>query len=146
MSDASPTSLPHGIGGWLLVPVAGLVLTVGVGLYGISDIATSLDMLSLALFYKASITIEAVSVVLFWIALPAIAIGLLLVRSRHFPRAFVIANVALAVSSVLDPFFIAIDYDFSPNSLLYAAILAVWFLGWSWYMLTSARVKATFVN
>ena len=121
-------------------------MTIAVGLYGISDIATSLEMLSLALSYKVSITIGVISVLLFWIVLPAVAGGLLVLRSRHFPQAFVIANVALAGSGFLDPFVMAIDYDFSPSSLFYATLLAVWFLGWSWYMLTSVRVRNTFIN
>ena len=34
----------------------------------------------------------------------------------------------------------------NPESLSYAALEAVWFLGWSWYMLKSTRVRNTFVN
>lgn len=130
----------------MLVPLTSLVLSVVAGLYGISDVVTSPEMLSLALSYKASISVGFVGTVLFWIVLPAGALVLLLMRSRRFPLGFVVSNVALALFNLLDPFIVAIDYGFSANSLLYAAIPAVWFLGWSWYMLKSVRVKITFVN
>ena len=130
----------------MLVPLTSLVLSVVAGLYGISDVVTSPEMLSLALSYKASISVGFVGTVRFWIVLPAGALVLLLMRSRRFPLGFVVSNVALALFNLLDPFIVAIDYGFSANSLLYAAIPAVWFLGWSWYMLKSVRVKTTFVN
>lgn len=146
MTDISPAAVPRGIGGWLLLPAAGLVLSVGVGLYGISDIVMVPEMLSTALFYKASISLIFIGTVLFWIGLPVAALVLLLLRSRRFPRAFIAASVAQAAFGVLDTIIMDIDYDFSPTSLLYGAIPAVWFLGWSWYMLSSIRVKNTFVK
>jgi hypothetical protein len=137
---------PRGIAGWLLLPVAGLVLTAAVGLSTIVDIARSPDMLSLAFTYRTSITIGVIGTAILWTMLPAVALVLLVLRNRHFPAAFVVTNVALAAFGVLDPFITAIDYGFSASNLPYAAMPAVWFLGWSWYMLTSARVKNTFVN
>jgi hypothetical protein len=146
MSHTLPASGPTGLGGWLLLPLAGLVATVLIGVYGISDVLASMETLLRTLSYKASITVEIVGVVVFWVLLPAVSLVLLAMRSRHFPTIFAVNNIALAVFGILDPFILAIDYSFSPEALLYGAIPAVWFLGWTWYMLVSVRVKATFVN
>jgi hypothetical protein len=136
----------RGIGGWLLLPAAGLVATVGIGLYGISDILTAPGALPVALSTGPSLSIAFTGTVLFWIVLPAVALVLLAPRHRLFPAAFIVANVGLAAFGLVEPFTFAIDYGLSVESLLYATIEAVWFLGWSWYMLASARVKTTFVN
>ena len=146
MSHTLPASGPTGLGGWLLLPLAGLVATVLIGIYGISDVLGSLETLLRTLSYKASITVEIVGVVALWVLLPAFSLVLLAMRSRHFPTIFVLNNIALAVFGILDPVILAIDYSFSPKAVLYGAIPAVWFLGWTWYMLVSVRVKTTFVN
>ena len=68
---------PRGIAGWLLLPVAGLVLTAAVGLSTIVDIARSPDMLSLAFTYRTSITIGVIGTAILWTMLPAVALVLL---------------------------------------------------------------------
>ena len=145
LSAPAPGLAPRGIGGWLLLPIAGLLLTLGVGLYAVGGIALSPGMLEVALT-KLSLTIELAGTAVLWVLAPAVVMVLLALRNRHFPAAFVATNVGLAAFNVLDPFITAIDYGFYVDSVLYAAVPAVWFLGWSWYMLNSVRVKSTFVN
>jgi len=146
LSASAPGLTPRGIGGWLLLPVAGLLLTIAVGLYSLSDIVLLPGVLQVALTSSVSLTIELIGTALLWVLLPAATLVLLALRSRHFPAAFVAANIGLAAFNVLDPFISAVDYGFYVDSVLYAAVPAVWFLGWSWYMLNSVRVKSTFVN
>ena len=148
MSGVSPSraGVPLGLGGWLLLPAAGLLATIAIGTYGIAGVITSPRALAVALFTGPSLSIACLGIVVFWIVLPSLAALLLLLRHRLFPAGFIVVNVALALFGLAEPLTFAIDYGFSPESLLYAAIPAVWFLGWSWYMVKSVRVRNTFVN
>ena len=146
MAQALPAAAPRGLGGWLRVPAASRILAAGGGLYAIADVVTSPEMLSVALFYQAWLTIDFVGTLVFWIGLPAVAIILQLMRSRRFPAAFDVTAAGIALFGFVEPFFLAVDLRVYSVTLLYSMIPGMWFLAWSWYMLASVRVKTTFVN
>ena len=141
------TPEPNGIGGWLLIPIAGLLLVAIAGTWTIIEIAIDPGMREIILsFAKPSLSIDLLGVALFWSLLPLIAIFLLLMRSRRFPAAYVVSAIAIGIFGFAAPLIEQIDYTLDMGSLLNATVPAVWCLGWSLYMLKSVRVKNTFVK
>ena len=144
---AADTQKPRGIGGWLLIPIGGLLFAAISGLWTIYGVVSFAPARELALaFDPASLSINFIGVAIFWGLLPLIPIVLLLMRSRYFPVAFIIGGVFLAAFGFVSPFIEAIDYPLDPGAFFNAVIPAIWVAGWSWYMLQSARVRNTFVN
>jgi hypothetical protein len=148
-SPSPEASGPSGVGGWLLLPVGGLLFAAIFGIWTISGIVTMPDALALALsFDPPSLSINLIGVLIFWALLPLIPLALLLMRSRYFPIAFIIVSVAGAVFGFASPLIEAIDYSLDTGALASVNTLlpAAWTAGWSWYMLKSVRVRNTFVN
>jgi hypothetical protein len=144
--ETVPTE-PNGIGGWLLIPIAGLLLVAIAGTWTIIEIAIDPAMRDLILsLAKPSLSIDLIGIALFWSVLPLIAIVLLFMRSRHFPMAYVVASIAIAIFGFAAPLIEQIDYRLDPGSLVNAIVPAIWCVGWAWYMLKSVRVKNTFVK
>lgn len=138
---------PRGIGGWLLIPIGGLLFAAISGLWSIYGVVSFAPARELALaFDPASLTINFLGVAISWGVLPLIPLALLLLRSRHFPSAFIIAGVCLVAFGFISPFVEAIDYPLDPGAFTNAIIPAIWVAGWSWYILKSARVRNTFVS
>ena len=141
------TPEPSGIGGWLLIPIAGLLLVAIAGTWTIIEIAIDPAMRDIILsFAKPSLSIDLLGVALFWSLLPLVATALLLMRSQRFPLAYIVSAIAIAAFGFAAPLIETIDYTLDVGSLVNAIVPAAWCLGWSWYMLKSARVRNTFVK
>lgn len=140
---------PRGIGGWLLLPIGGLVFASIFGLWLIGNIVAFPAMLEQVLaFDPPSLSSNTLGILVFWAFLPLLPITLLLVRSRHFPIAFIVVSVAGALFGFAYPLIEAIDYGLDTGALISVntVLPAAWTAAWSWYMLKSARVRNTFVN
>jgi len=154
---AVPATLVAGIGGWLILPMLGMIATPIVQLINLTSLGNTLgDVSRLGPLVANLVWVE--TIVNFGIFV--VAPGLLLIqffgKRRAFPRWYIIWTVAAAVFVVLDLFvgYIAFHdaYEasgtpfFSSDTLRALAGALVGVCVWIPYMLNSVRVKNTFVN
>lgn len=147
--DTKAGTGPRGIGGWLLLPLGGLLFASMFGLWVVGNIVSFPPVLEMVMtFDPPSLGINTLGVLVFWAFLPLLPIALLFVRSRRFPGAFIAVTVAGALFGVAYPMIEGMDYGLDTSALVSVNTIlpAVWAVGWSWYMLKSARVRNTFVN
>ncbi len=154
---ASPDAAPRGIGGWLILPLLGLLLTPVQGFFQLPQYAglgNAWRTMNPAQTDFLVCEIAANAIIVF--ILPPALLVLLLSRRHGFPRFYVawavadlllvIADLALARVLFADvyahgsaPFFDADTVRNITRSLLTVLI-------WVPYMLLSRRVRNTFVN
>lgn len=135
---------PRGIWGWLLLPIAGLLFVVITGTWTAIEVLADPGMRAVAFSFQPPwMTIGFIGVIIFWSIIPLIVVALLLMRSRHFPMAYIVSGVALVLFGFVEPMITAAQ-AFDPIAFLNAFIPAFWIAGWSKYMLSSRRVRNTF--
>jgi hypothetical protein len=156
-TPATPDAGPAGIGGWLILPIIGLVVTLFRGLLTLLDVA-GLGGMSDRLTQAQMIFVigEIIGNFLVQFLLPLVLLVLVAQKKRSFPRLYIIWAVLAAVFLVGDLLLANIlfrevfasgaaellDRD-TLRALFSTGILVV---VWVPYMLNSRRVKNTFVN
>ena len=152
MTEASPaaaaapaTDGPKGIGGWLILPTIGTVISPFVMAFWTFQTAAALAS-PLTPGMKAFIGLEALfnfALMVAWI----VAIVLLFKHKRAFPKLFVTILVVTLVGTVLDLMVAAsvfkIGIDASDIGGLARSVIGIAI--WGPYMFVSKRVKNTFV-
>ncbi len=160
MADTQPTASsdgPVGIGGWLILPILGLVVTPLRGVFHLASYGELLESMNqLTSGQIAFIVVEFIGNVVVLLVLPIVLLVLLFRKSASFPRWFVVwAAVGLAFI-ILDiaaaqVFFgdvlaatgqALLDAD-TMRELVRSIVLAVI---WIPYVRISRRVANTFVN
>jgi hypothetical protein len=146
---AAPAS-PRGIGGWLILPAIGTVISVGLSGYAALQSILTLQGVagkSLPAGLLAFIWVELacqVAIGVGWIY----AIVLLVKHKRQFPRAFIALLAISLLFNILDIIVAASAYNApaDPNDIrtIVRSVLALAI--WAPYMLVSKRVRNTFVN
>ena len=124
---------PSGLGGWMILIVIGLFGTTGMFSFQIISSFMNIDYIALSIY-------------LLLFALVVACIVFLFKKSRLFPKFFIgLLSTNLAVSSllILRLYLMGIDVS-SILSQLYSSFVGA--LIWITYMLTSRRVKNTFVR
>ena len=153
-ATAAPLS---GIGGWLLLPLLGLVLTVVNQLPNLQPMAEGLGSVgNLDALTSNIVVIDIILTVVILLIAPLVLLGLMLSKSRRFPRLYIVWLIVSAVFVVADLF---VSYSLIHSSLeasgtsffdlstlrtLLGPLIGV--CVWIPYMLNSVRVKNTFVK
>ena len=153
-SAAAPVS---GIGGWLVLPMLGMIATPIVqliNLMGLGDTLSHLDQLGP--WISNLVVIEAILNFALFVVGPALLLIQFFGKRRIFPRWYVIWTIAGAVFVVLDLFvgYAAFHDAYEANGISFfnqdtLRALAGSLIGvcvWVPYMLNSIRVRNTFVN
>jgi hypothetical protein len=151
---AAPVS---GIGGWLILPMLGLIATPIVQLVSLSSLGNTLgDVSRLGPLVANLVWIETILNFALFVVAPGLLLTQFFGKKRAFPRWYIIWTAATAVFVVLDLFvgYAAFHdaYEASGTSFfdqgtlraLAAALIGV--CVWIPYMLNSVRVRNTFVN
>ena len=158
-APAATTPVPSGLGGWLILPMLGLILsalgqvialpdifaTFGqLGLSGVGGLASNLVQLDILL-----------ALALYFVA-PIALLVLMLGKKRSFPRNFIRWAIAAAILVVFDLLLgywlghAALEASgegfFGYATLREAIAPLAGLVIWTPYMLNSLRVKNTFVN
>ena len=156
-TDTTSDAGPVGIGGWLVLPVIGVVLTLVRGLLSLLDLQGLEGMASRLTQAQLTFVIaEIIGNALVLFLLPLVLLVLLARKKRSFPRLYIVWAVAAFVFLVGDLVIANIvfrevfasgaaellDAD-TVRALVSSAVLV---LVWVPYMLNSRRVKNTFVN
>lgn len=148
MTEISQTAKlePKGIGGWLILPVIGTVLSPFVMAYWTFQSVTALDE-SLSTGLLAFIVIESVfnfGLMIAWI----VAAVQLFRYKRMYPRLFVALLAITLVGTLLDVAVAAAIFDISvdANDAKGLARSAIGLAIWGPYMFKSKRVENTFVE
>jgi hypothetical protein len=156
-SSAPARDGPEGIGGWLVLPVIGLVLTPLRGLYQLSQLTGVKDSLQfLSSGQTAFLVVETLLSLVIAVGLPIALIVLLFNKKKAFPRlyviwavlclAFLIVDLILAQALFKDIFAASgvelIDADTLKDILRTLVLVGVWVP----YMLNARRVRNTFVQ
>jgi hypothetical protein len=142
---APPTDGPKGIGGWLILPTIGTVVSPFAMAFWTYQTATALDR-SLSTGLNAFITLEALfnfALTIAWI----VAIVALFKHKRIYPKLFVTILVVTLVGTVLD-LIVAASFFNLPVDAGDVRGLARSVIGlaiWGPYMYKSKRVQNTFV-
>ena len=146
VSQAPTVMEPKGIGGWLILPVIGTILSALMAVYAAFQDAVVLLNSSVSTALAAFIVVEFLynfGLVIAWI----FAAALLFRHKRLYPRLFVALLVITLIGTVLDlavavtVFDIKLDSSDIRSALRSAVQLAIW----GPYMHKSVRVKNTFV-
>jgi hypothetical protein len=148
---------PEGIGGWLVLPILGLILTPLRGLFQLGQLADVKEALAyLTQAQIAFLVIETVLSVAIVIVLPIVLLVLVFRKKRAFPRFYVIWAVLcllfivgdlLVLQALFKDFFAAGGVDIVDQETLKdigraVALVAIWVP----YMLNSRRVRNTFTQ
>jgi|SRR3954462_15652906 hypothetical protein len=151
MTEVSQTSAeaePKGIGGWLILPVIGTLLSPFITGYAASqDAVVLMNNSALSAGLAAFIVIELLynlSLVIAWI----FAAVLLFRHKRLYPRLFVALLVITLVGTVLDLVVAATVFDINidSNDVRSTVRSVVGLAIWGPYMYKSKRVQNTFVE
>lgn len=148
---------PKGIGGWLILPLIGLVITP---LRGLVTLPATYGGLGEAMPYLSSgqaafVYAEAAFNAVVLIVLPLVLLVLLFQKKRAFARWFVIWAIVGIVGLVIDLIiakymfpdaFPTLEAVFDAATLQELLRSIVMLCVWVPYMLISKRVKNTFVN
>jgi hypothetical protein len=148
---------PVGIGGWLILPIIGILLTPlrALSLIGTySEMSEAMPYLSTA--QKVFVTIEILVNAVFMVIAPIVLLILLFKRMALFPRVFIIwglANIAFLVLDLIGAQALFGEVMAQTGTPLFDAETVKEFgrgivlsLVWVPYMALSRRVKNTFVN
>ena len=148
---------PEGIGGWLILPTIGLVLTPLQGLMQLSEYAglgENFQFLTSA--QGAFVILEIIGNVAITLALPVFLLYLLFNKRRAFPRVYVIwaaANLLfiivdlIAAKALFGEAFEAAGMELLDRETVQAILRAIVLVAlWVPYMLNSRRVRNTFVR
>jgi hypothetical protein len=147
ISQAPAVAEPRGIGGWLILPVIGTLLSPLIAAYAAFQDAVVLLNASVSTALAAFIVVEFLynfGLVIAWI----FAAVLLFRHKRLYPRFFVALLVIMFIGTVLDlavtamAFDVTIDSSDVRSTLRFVIGLAIW----GPYMYKSERVKNTFVE
>ena len=156
-APAAPEAGPTGIGGWLVLPIVGLVLTLFRGLLSILDFG---DLEGIAdRLTQAQVTFVIAEIVghfLIQFLLPLALLVLLSQKKRSFPRvyvvwallaaAFLVGDLIVADMLFGEVFASGAAEMFDEETIRALASTAILVVVWVPYMLVSRRVKNTFVN
>ena len=148
---------PVGIGGWLILPVIGLVLTPLAGLANLASYPSVFDSFSvLTGAQKLFIILELLGNVAITIVLPIILMVLLFNKRAGFPPlyikwaafnfAFIVADLFLAKLLFSEVFAAGGVELFDVETIKSIARGIILVVVWIPYMLDSRRVKNTFVQ
>jgi hypothetical protein len=151
------TTGPVGIGGWLILPLLGLVATPLIQIFNLLGSGDTLMVAeSLGGARQALIIAELIGNVLIFLILPLVCLVLLSQKKRTFPRVYVTYAVVSAIFFFLDLFLGYVMFaevyqsgqaEFFDRDTIRGIVGAVAGLAiWTPYMLNSVRVKNTFVN
>ena len=152
MTDASTSATaapatdgPKGIGGWLILPTIGMVISPFVMAFWTYQTATALSG-ALSTGLNAFIALEALfnfSLMVAWI----VAIVQLFKHKRTFPKLFVTILVVTLIGTVLDLVVAASVFNMSVDAgdIRGLARSVIGLAIWGPYMYVSKRVKNTFV-
>jgi hypothetical protein len=136
-----------GIGGWLILIIIGLILTL---IY--STLNTLLIISSPKYWYyliEPDYVLWIISLVeiIIRVIVPIILLVLMFIKSRLFPKAMIIWLISEAVLGLINIVFQLIVYTNPAGyTLIRVGILIVSAAIWVPYFLVSKRVKATFLN
>ncbi len=153
----SAERVPEGFGGWLIVPIIGLVVTPLRAVFHLADygeLFASTERLPAGL--SAFLMLEFVGNIVFLLVLPIILLVLLFRKSASFPRMFIMWAAGGLAFSVLDLFTTQVLFgdilaatgqtplDAEVIQELIRSIILV--VVWIPYMRASRRVANTFIN
>ena len=157
MSDEAISQGPKGLGGWLILPLIGLVATAGIQIVGLGSIAEMLDLAGqLGGLRGGLIYVEILGNFVIFLATPLVLLFLAVTKSYNFPRGFILYSIVGAAFFFLDllatwvlfqDVFAAGQAEFFDRETLRGVIgsLAGLFI-WIPYMNRSVRVKNTFIH
>jgi hypothetical protein len=152
-----PTSKLVGIGGWLILPILGLIATPLLQLYGLLSVGDTLQFATqLGGARQMLIFGEVIGNFLIFLILPVVLLVLLVQKKRTFPRLYVVFSVVSAAFFFLDLFLgyllFAEVYQsgtvefFNRDTIRGIIGSLAGLVIWTPYMLSSVRVRNTFVN
>jgi len=144
--QAPAVAEPKGIGGWLILPVIGTVVSPLITGYGAFQDAVVLLNSSVSTALAAFIVVELLynlTLVMAWIFLAV----LLFRHKRSYPRLFVALLVITLIGTVLDLVVAATVFDINidSNDIRSTVRSVIGLAIWGPYMHKSVRVKNTFV-
>ena len=151
------TTGPVGIGGWLILPVLGLVATPLVQLFNLLGSNDALEIASqLGGARQTLIIAEYIGNLLIFLIVPLVLLVILAQKKRTFPRLYVVWSVVSAVFFFVDLYlgyamfaevYAGGDVEFFDRDTIRGIVGSIAGLAiWVPYMLNSVRVKNTFVN
>ena len=158
---ASPSG-PRGIGGWLILPLLGLVWAAATQVFGLNYLGdTTLLAAHLDGPQGAAVAFKLVGNLVLQLAAPVVLCALAVGRKRKFPVAYIVFTIVDAAFVVTDFVVIRSTFPQAPGPekagvhtgpIMTPEMIGT-FLGpilglfiWSPYMYFSKRVKNTFVN
>ncbi|WP_274627762.1 DUF2569 domain-containing protein [Arvimicrobium flavum] len=148
---------PEGIGGWLVLPIIGLILTPIQGVVQIGQYMGLMQSFEFLTGPQATLLVlEIIANVAIAIVLPAYLLRLLFSRKREFPRTYVVwagINLAFLIADLMAAKILfgqamaaarmtPIESETTQTFLRAIAMMAIWVP----YMLNSRRVRNTFVH
>ena len=154
---AAPAATPAGIGGWLILPMLGMIATPIVQLINLSSLGGTLgNVSSLGPLLSNLIWIETLINFGLFVVVPCLLLVQFFGKRRRFPRwyiAWISSSAVVVVRDLMIGYAAFHDvYESSGTSFfdqgtlrgLISALVGVCI--WIPYMLNSVRVKNTFVN
>jgi hypothetical protein len=147
---------PKGIGGWLILPLLGLVISPFAGAFGVwQTVNETFPILNQLLPSQGAFVVgETIALVVLQVLIPPVLLILMFRQSRHFPRFYVALLLVLGVYTVIDlsiawwlfeDFYQSTGTPFWDRETIRAltqAIIGV--MIWIPYMMRSRRVRNTF--
>lgn len=152
-----PAATPSGLGGWLILPMLGLFLTIGNQLMSLTSAGQVFGSLgALNGLQSQMVIVEFFLNLAIFLAWPIALLVLFFNKDRKFPRNYIIWQIVGAVFVVLDLFagyaLFAQVYESTGTPFFDTATLrgligsVVGVCIWIPYMMNSVRVKNTFVR